>query len=191
MTLSMMTQRAAAAAPPLLLTAGDGVPPYAHPQPPTPDTRHRLSGPWAWSAARYFLHDGAPPGATSTSSFSADALGSLRILGSVVRTQTDTNAVEFRFDAPGEPADEGRSSPPADAPLTIDLGVSYSEGGVGAVMWDSAVAMALYLRSMRPFARGAKVLELGAGLGLPGACPAHRDSRVPPCSHRSLSRAQA
>ena len=163
--------------------------PIAHPQLSTADTRRRLSGPWAWSAARYFLHDGAPPGATSTSSFSADALGALRTLGSVVRTQTDTNTVEFTFDAPGEPADGGRSSPAAEAPLTIDLGVSYSEGGVGAVMWDSAVAMTLYLRSMRPFARSAKVLELGAGLGLPGACPVHQDARVPVQSPLPPSRA--
>jgi predicted nicotinamide N-methyase len=130
----------APAAAPLLLTAGDG--------------------PWAWTKTRYKLLDGALD--DKVTSYGTDAMSHLHTLGSAIRTQLhDDNAVAFEFDAD------------SDGPIKLSL-ASYEDAGVGGHVWDAGVAMAILSKGSEqiamPYRANArsKVLELGAGLGLPG-----------------------
>ena len=132
---------AATQSAPLLLTAGDG--------------------PWAWTKARYTLLDGALD--DKVTSYRASALSHLNTLGTAIRTQMhDDNSVAFEFDDDGDVG-----------PLTLSL-ASYDDAGVGGHVWDAGVALAILSKGSEPFASSAlanghsKVLELGAGLGLPG-----------------------
>ena len=113
-------------------------------------------GPWQWKRTRYELLDGGLDPATTI--FSASSIKRLGSLGRLMRSQQD-DVVTFDFET-----DE------AAQPLALNLGVTYEEVGVGARVWDSSVAMLIYQRSARNqlLPVSARVLELGAGLGLPG-----------------------
>jgi predicted nicotinamide N-methyase len=128
---------------PLLLTAGDG--------------------PWAWTKTRYRLLDGALD--DKVTSYGMAAMSHLHSLGSAMRTQLhDDNAVAFEFEV-----DANRD----DTPITLSL-ASYDDAGVGGHVWDAGVAMAILSKGAEQIAMPSranarsKVLELGAGLGLPG-----------------------
>lgn len=127
----------ALAAPPLLLTAGDG--------------------PWAWTRARYTLLDGALDDKQTT--YSAKEIERFPRLGSTLRTQMD-NAVSFEF---GKDVELDGSS----CPLTLSL-ASYEHAGVGGTLWDAGVALTLLGPDTLGMPENANVLELGAGIGLPG-----------------------
>jgi len=80
------------------------------------------------------------------------------------------------------------SADASEGPLRIHLGATYEEAGVGYQVWDSAIAMAILQRSnlLPSLPASARVIELGAGLGLPGLDLARRgyavtltDSRPP------------
>lgn len=136
-----MLAGAATQTAPLLLTAGDG--------------------PWAWTKTRYTLLDGALDDKVTT--YRASALSHLSPLGTAIRTQMhDENAVAFEFDCD-----------PDAGPLKLSL-ASYDDAGVGGHVWDSGVALAILSKGAEQIASSAfsnghsKVLELGAGLGLPG-----------------------
>jgi len=108
-------------------------------------------GPWAWRRARYELLDGALD--EHVLSYSIQSIRKLRSLGSAMRTENG-QAVTFEFD-------EG-------PPLPLDQTVTHEEAGVGSRLWESAIALALFDRSrLVPFPPSARLIELGAGLGLP------------------------
>lgn len=141
---------AATAVAPLLLTAGDG--------------------PWSWRATRYTLLDGSAAGNEHRTSFSQEAVAKRRTLGSVSVSAADG--------LPMSAAHDGATltfSFAQDEPLTLGL-TSFGDAGVGHRVWDSAIVMALFQRSGDAPAMplGARVLELGAGVGLPGIDIARR-----------------
>ena len=108
-------------------------------------------GPWQWRRTNYMLLDGALDQTTTTHSLSS--IRQLRSLGSVMRSQHGSQ-VTFEFDS-------------AAAPLQLEVG-KYEEAGVGASLWDASIALSLFQRSgQMPLPASAKVVELGAGLGLP------------------------
>jgi len=81
-----------------------------------------------------------------------------------------------------------RSENASERPLRLHLGTTYEEAGVGYQVWDSAIAMAILQRSnlLPSLPDSARVIELGAGLALPGLDLARRgyavtvtDARVP------------
>ena len=137
---------------PLLLTAGEG--------------------PWLWRVVRYSLLAGALDLRKTT--FSPESVSKLHGLGSVVSTAegewpraTYTNAAQtFRF-ADGDD-------------LTLELtqfaGDSRGDAGVGHQIWTSAIALAVFMRSSEApeLPSRPRVLELGAGIGLPGLDLARR-----------------
>ena len=131
-------------------------------------------GPWQWRRARYDLLEGAVDERTTT--FSSSAIRRHKRLGTLWRVAPDMdpagynqlgNRLQFFFG--------GESSPPIELALT-----SFDEGGVGAQVWDAAIAMAIFQQSdewpeLPPKVR---VLELGAGIGLPSFELARRVSAV-------------
>ena len=137
---------------PLLLTAGDG--------------------PWLWRVVRYSLLAGALDVHKTT--FSETEVQKLHGLGSVVSTAegewpraTYTNAAQtFRF-ADGDD-------------LTLELtrfaGDARGDAGVGHQIWPAAIALAVFMRSSEApeLPSRPRVLELGAGIGLPGLDLARR-----------------
>lgn len=110
-------------------------------------------GPWAWRSTRYELLDGALDEATTLHSRST--ISKLKSLGVAMRTQAeDGSLLSFSFGS--------------EPPLDVRLGVTHEQAGVGSQMWDSAIALCLFQRSrLVPLPAAAKVVELGAGLGLP------------------------
>ena len=135
------------------------------------------NGPWNWPRARYTLLDGGLSQHTLT--YSRSSISSLRALGCTTRETDDEERgpVSFSFDGSdggsirGDDIDEGGRT------LSLSL-PSFEEAGVGAKVWDSAIALTLLQRSdlapelpARP-----SVLELGAGVGLPGLDFARRVS---------------
>ena len=67
-----------------------------------------------------------------------------------------------------------------EAPLKgagqLELGATYAEAGVGASLWDASIALSLFQRSGElTLPASARVVELGAGLGLPGLDLARKD----------------
>ena len=139
-----------AQAPPLLLTAGDG--------------------PWAWSSVRYDLLAGSVASGEHTLTYSLEDLVPLQPLGSVTATiDGEAETHTFRFGGGAQP-------------LVLSL-TGFEGAGVGHRVWDSAIAMALYQRSpafssdvalATPVDQLPRVLELGAGVGLPGIDMARR-----------------
>ena len=64
----------------------------------------------------------------------------------------------------------------AAPPLQLELGATYAEAGVGASLWDASIALSLFQRSGElTLPASARVVELGAGLGLPGLDLARKD----------------
>ena len=191
------------------------VPPTA-PTPPVLLLTGPAEGPWTWRQTRYvraFLHaliskshpsplpfqsrrlpaqvllDGALDEARTT--YSRESINSLRTVGAAMRIQ-DGDHVLFDLGAPRSRhlADVSNhlSADASEGPLRIHLGATYEEAGVGYQVWDSAIAMAILQRSnlLPSLPASARVIELGAGLGLPGLDLARRgyavtltDSRPP------------
>lgn len=116
-------------------------------------------GPWAWVRTKFGLLDG--PLDTKTTMHSWDAISKLRELGSTIRTQHNETCHTFNMDD--------------DAAMELRLPSNYDDG-VGSRVWEASIALALFQRSSAspPIAAGARVLELGAGIGLPGLDLARR-----------------
>lgn len=116
-------------------------------------------GPWNWREARFELLAGAPPDPHSTT-FSQTVLDRLCLLGGLTaKTEgagTENVASVYCFDGDREP-------------LRLS-GTTFDEAGTGHRVWDSALALALFLRSdaAPELPANSRVLELGAGVGLPG-----------------------
>jgi len=110
-------------------------------------------GPWAWRSTRYELLDGGLEEAQVT--YKRATVRKLRSLGTAVRTRCKGKVA---FDLGGEPT------------LQVEMSATHAEAGVGASLWDAAVALSILQRSWAaaPLPPQARVLELGAGLALPG-----------------------
>ncbi|KAJ1457740.1 putative methyltransferase-domain-containing protein [Pelagophyceae sp. CCMP2097] len=153
--------------------------------------------PGPWRVMGFELYEGAPAGAESASRISRAALASQNVLGGATATAPVRAArralaadrapqepreatVRFRFDVGGASSPTTGSSL-ADEPLDLIL-ASFDAEGIGrsweCQVWESAVVLALYLRSpAAPALFGGtprRVLELGAGVGLPGIDAARR-----------------
>ena len=147
---------------PLLLTAGEG--------------------PWLWRVVRYGLLAGALD--SHVTLFPRSAVSQLRSLGTIVSTahgewprSTYSDAAQtFSFDD-GEPD------------LTLAL-TEFDDAGVGHQVWPSAIAMAMFMRSSDAptLPKGPRVLELGAGVGLPGCVSRLHLSRTPRGTARGTPR---
>jgi len=114
-------------------------------------------GPWNWRRTHYELFRG-PPADPHAVSIESSLLARMVSLGSMTAVDcNESGRMEFCF------ADEN------DEPLLL-LGTSYDNAGVGHRVWDSALALALFQRStdMPTLKTLPRVLELGAGVGLPG-----------------------
>ena len=62
-----------------------------------------------------------------------------------------------------------------DTPLELHLGATHEEAGVGSQLWDASVALSLFLRSGHlSLSPSSRVVELGAGIGLPSLDLARR-----------------
>ena len=111
-------------------------------------------GPWQWRRARYELLDGAMDDGCTT--YATSTVRRRKSLGALIRTDGD-RTVTFEFGG-------------TDAPLHVELGVTHMQAGVGSRVWESSLALALFHRHFGPasFPPHARVLELGAGLGVPG-----------------------
>eukprot|EP00746_Dinoflagellata_sp_MGD_P025628 gnl/MRDRNA2_/MRDRNA2_160305_c0_seq1.p1 gnl/MRDRNA2_/MRDRNA2_160305_c0~~gnl/MRDRNA2_/MRDRNA2_160305_c0_seq1.p1 ORF type:complete len:306 (+),score=35.28 gnl/MRDRNA2_/MRDRNA2_160305_c0_seq1:111-1028(+) len=117
---------------------------------------------WVWRKTRYELflvsHE-----LENTKSFPAEAVAKMHSLGSCVRAVngkwplTSFKDVTLTF------------SFATDRPLTLAL-TEFEGPGVGHQVWDAAIALALYQRSSEahPLPPCPRVLEVGAGVGLPG-----------------------
>jgi hypothetical protein len=134
-------------------------------------------GPWAWRVARYDLLEGRLDIHEQSTTYSADSVRRLRKLGSVWRTQSLEHTGEhpdlqqsmtFNFDRNG-----------SELPLELAL-TTHDQAGVGSQVWESAIVQALFQRSeLAPLLPpNARILELGAGVGLPGFDMARRSSSV-------------
>ena len=130
----------AATSPPLLLTAGDS--------------------PSLWRSVKYELYDGALD--ETTTSHSYEAISKLRSLASTIRRNLNETAVQFDMMDHDEP------------PMELELPSSYDDG-VGSRVWEASIALSLLQRSsIAPSlfscdnVDACNVMELGAGIGLPG-----------------------
>ena len=138
---------AAQQAAPLLLTASEG--------------------PWMWRVVKYGLLAGALDPLTSM--HTQHSIHQFASLGSVVatahgewpRSSYADAGLSFRF--------EGAAEEPEPQELKLRLS-SFDGAGVGHQVWDSAIVMALLMRSPTapPLPPRPRILELGAGVGLPG-----------------------
>ena len=147
----IMTASQSTPAQPLLLTAADG--------------------PWEWNAVAYELLEGAPPaGDANLITLSGTTVKSLPTLGVCITTKHfddsgAASALSFEFAQSNE-----------TTPFRLALG-SYAAVGTGHAVWDAAIAMVLLQRSSSWAAEVGhrpRVLELGAGVGLPGVHLARR-----------------
>ena len=67
---------------------------------------------------------------------------------------------------------------PDGADSTLRLFEDPVGAGPGGAVWDAAVVLAQYVQSLGAALRGAAVIELGAGTGLPGLAAAKLGARV-------------
>ena len=67
---------------------------------------------------------------------------------------------------------------PDGADCTLTLYEDPVGAGPGGAVWDAAVVLAQYVQSLGAALRGAAVVELGAGTGLPGLAAARLGARV-------------
>jgi predicted nicotinamide N-methyase len=139
------------------------------------------AGDGPWRITRYAL--------LQSSSWSPQILGSSTgikdsNLGSVVieaqgewpRTKAFSDAAKMlTFESWKSRDHPKRSCREADTLMLAEA--RYDDSGVGHQLWDSAIVLALYLRSsaMPCCFLGKRVLELGAGIGLPGIYLASRN----------------
>lgn len=150
-----------------------------------------------WRATAVELYEGAPAGAEAKKTMHRAALGTAhRVLGGAVATAplrtarsrrgapNATPTVRFRFSS-----DSSSDSPSSDSgpEEPLDLGLaSYDAPGVARgwkfQVWDAAIVLTVFLRSSAAAAlfpvTPRRVLELGAGVGLPGLDAARRGARV-------------
>ena len=144
-----------------------------------PGTVLRLTagdGPWNWSRAKYDLLDGALDDRSTT--FSSQQCSSREVLGSLWRMQPSAEVAQgqasFSFKHPSADLEPRQARVGSKtklkhlAPLTLAL-TTFEAAGVGAQVWEAAIAMTLFLSSDRAPAlpEQYRVLELGAGVGLP------------------------
>ena len=127
-------------------------------------------GPWAWSRTRYELVDAALDETKTV--YPVSEINAQR-LGHVMRSQTGEH-VTFDF---------------GDTPLELHLGATHEEAGVGSQLWDASVALSLFLRSGHlSLSPSSRVVELGAGIGLPSLDLARRPDHP---AHITLTDARA
>jgi predicted nicotinamide N-methyase len=109
-----------------------------------------------WQETRYELFSGSP-GSVNTSDM--ELLGSASSIahGEWPRSAYTDARLTFLFEGPDE------------RPLPLAL-AALEDAGVGHQVWDAAIVMALYQRSKHAplLPKRPRVLELGAGVGLPG-----------------------
>ena len=137
----------------LLLTAGDG--------------------PWMWESVRYEAFSGALAGSEHMVSFKASNLRRLRLLGSgIIGTSEEREEANKLEECPSIM----RTFHFGESPVLTLEQTTYDKAGVGYQYWDASIALTIYLRSpegpilpSRP-----RVLELGAGVGVPGFDTARR-----------------
>ena len=125
-----------------------------------------------WQRTQYVLYDGKPPSGKPSVLIEAQQLSMMRRIGSVITTaggewprgpkRTDAT-LSYDF-APGVP------------PLVVRE-LPYDGVGTGHQVWTAAVACCLFLRSDAGcglLGNKPRVIEIGAGLGVPGLDIARR-----------------
>jgi SAM-dependent methyltransferase len=153
-----------------------------------------------WRATGFELYEGAPAGAEAKTTMHRAALVTAhRVLGGAVATAplrtarsrrgapNATPTVRFRFssDSSSSSSDSPSSDSGPEEPLDLGL-ASYDAPGVARgwkfQVWDAAIVLTVFLRSSAAAAlfpvTPRRVLELGAGVGLPGLDAARRGCRV-------------
>lgn len=112
-------------------------------------------GPWNWTEAQFELLAGAPSDlhATTLGSAALRTMHSLGVLTATAEGEDGVTTYSFKD----------------EEPLRL-AGASFDEAGTGYRVWSSALALALFTRSSAspPLPANPSVLELGAGVGLPG-----------------------
>jgi hypothetical protein len=68
--------------------------------------------------------------------------------------------------------------PGAESPCALTVFEDPAGAGPGGAVWDAAVVLAQYVTSLGAALRGARVLELGAGTGVPGLAAARLGADV-------------
>ena len=56
---------------------------------------------------------------------------------------------------------------PGEVSATVDE-IDLEEGSLGHCVWEASIALSIFLACRRPLLAGSRVVELGAGAGLPG-----------------------
>jgi predicted nicotinamide N-methyase len=109
-----------------------------------------------WQHTTYTLFSGSNPNSVDTSGMELLGRANSTAHGEWPRTSYDDARLTFFFEGPTE------------RPLPLTL-AALDNAGVGHQVWDSAIVMALYQRSKHapPLPPWPRVLELGAGVGLP------------------------
>jgi len=125
---------------------------YMKPAGATPLLLTAGEGPWSWRRTRFTLLDGALD--PTMTHYSTAQIGTLQKLGEVMRTQDEEGRLVLEFN---------------DAtPLRLQANATHAEAGVGSQLWDASIACTLLMRSqLVKLPPAARVIELGAGLGLP------------------------
>lgn len=124
-------------------------------QTPKPLLLTAADGPWNWPATHYELIAGAPSDLHVTTVCSA-VLRDMHSLGVLTATaEGGDGATAYCFEG--------------DEPLRL-ASTSFDKAGVGHRVWSSALALALFSRSKAAptLPANPSVLEIGAGVGLPG-----------------------